>query len=40
MIRDKIIDYIRSGEKAEKDYAIGFEIENFIVDENNNAITY
>lgn len=40
MIRDKIIDYIRSGEKAEKDYAIGFEIENFILDENNNAITY
>ena len=40
MIRDKIIDYIRSGEKAEKDYAIGFEIENFIVDKNNNAITY
>lgn len=40
MIRDKIIDYIRSGEKAEKDFAIGFEIENFIVDENNNAITY
>ena len=40
MIRDKIIDYIRSGEKAEKDYAIGFEIENFIVDENNKAITY
>lgn len=40
MIRDKIIYYIRSGEKAEKDYAIGFEIENFIVDENNNAITY
>lgn len=40
MIRDKIIDYIRSGEKAEKDYAIGFEIENFIVDENNKAVTY
>lgn len=40
MIRDKIIDYIRSGEKAEKDFAIGFEIENFIVDENNKAITY
>lgn len=40
MIRDKIIDYIRSGEKPEKDFAIGFEIENFIVDENNKAITY
>lgn len=40
MIRKKIIDYIRSGEKAEEDYAIGFEIENFIVDENNKAITY
>lgn len=40
MIRDKIIDYIRSGEKAEKDYAIGFEIENFIVDENDKAVTY
>lgn len=40
MIRDKIIDYIRSGEKTEKDFAIGFEIENFIVDENNKAVTY
>lgn len=40
MIRDKIIDYIRSGEKVEKDYAIGFEIENFIVDENDKAVTY
>lgn len=40
MIREKIIEYIRSGEKAEKDYAIGFEIENFIVDENNRAVTY
>lgn len=40
MIRDKIIDYIRSGEKSEKDYAIGFEIENFIVDKDNRAVTY
>lgn len=40
MIREKIIDYIRSGEKEEKDYAIGFEIENFIVDKDNKAVTY
>ena len=40
MIRDKIIAYIKSGEKEEKDYAIGFEIENFIVDKDNKAVTY
>lgn len=40
MIKDKIIDYIRSGEKNENDFAIGFEIENFIVDKDNNAVTY
>lgn len=40
MIRDKIIEYIKSGEKEEKDFAIGFEIENFIVDKDNNAVTY
>lgn len=32
---EKIVDFIKSGEKDEKDFKVGFEIEHFVVDKNS-----
>lgn len=37
----KIVNYIKSGEKNPEDFAVGFESEHFVVDENSlNTISY
>lgn len=32
---EKIVDFIKSGEKDEKDFKVGFEVEHFVVDKNS-----
>ena len=32
---EKIVEFIKSGEKDEKDFKVGFEVEHFVVDKNS-----